>query len=129
MDAEGRGPDLAPALSPGSLAAGPLDVLGEALAADLAAGEGVVEPAEAVVGAAVAEVTAGPAGSGEIVPPGGPAGTGAEALGATELDADWLAVRLAAVHPAVTRTGTSTSAAAIRRMPPSSPIGRGRGPV
>ena len=31
------------------------------------------------------------------------------------------AVLLVAVQPAVTRTGTSTSAAAIRRIPPSSP--------
>jgi hypothetical protein len=44
-------------------------------------------------------------------------------------DADCPADRLDAVHPAVTRTDTSTSAAAIRRIPSSSRILRRRGPV
>jgi len=72
--------------------------------------------------AAGAEVAAGPTAA--VEPPGapnGPAGTVAGAEDAAGADADGPAALFEAVHPAVTKTGTSTSAAAIRRIPPSSP--------
>jgi len=90
------------------------------------------------VGARLVDV--GPAGWAEdpAAPAGEPVGDGAadEAGGwlsvevvAPELGANRAADLLDAVQPAVTRTGTSTSAAAIRRMPPSSPILRREAPV
>jgi hypothetical protein len=133
-DAEGLGPfDLAPELSPGSPAAGPDGVLGAGLAAELPAGEGVVEPAgvEAAGEVVGPEVVAGATAAGEpLGPPSGPAGTGSDALATAEPDTEGPdADREDAVHPAVTRTGTSTSAAAIRRIRPSSRIRRRWGPV
>jgi hypothetical protein len=111
--------DLAAGLSPGSPAAGPAVVLGAGLAVR-AAGLAVAGLADVVAaGAEVsagAEVAAGPIAAAE------PAGAGSAADDAAGVDeagpgVNGAAVLLDAVHPAVTRTGTSTSAAAIRRMP------------
>src|SRR5450631_1743659 len=96
--------DLPPELSPGSPAAGPAGLLGE------------LGEMEGAVGAEVAAATT------PALDPGGSAGMDGPA-------AEVPAEVPVAVHPAVTRTGTSTSAAAIRRMRPSSPIHRRQGPV
>jgi hypothetical protein len=108
-------------------------MLGGALAAEMAAGEGAVEAAGVAAAGEVvgAEVAAGATAAGEpLGPPGGPAGTGADALATAEPDTEGPdADREDAVQPAVTRAGTSTSAAAIRRIPSSSPIPRRWGPV
>lgn len=89
--------------------------------ADVEAADGMGR-AELADGAAGAEVAAGPTAAVEPPgPPNGPAGIGAGAEDATGADADGAAALFEAVHPAVTKTGTSTSAAAIRRIPPSWP--------
>ena len=130
-DGEGLAPfDLPPEWSPGSPAAGPAGVLGElgetegAAVAEVAAGPtpaldpwavaGVDRPAAEVPAEVPAEVSA----EADVA-----ADTAAEPGGKDPADL------LVAVHPAVTRTGTSTSAAAIRRMPTSSPILCRQGPV
>ncbi len=122
-DGEGLAPfDLPPELSPGSPAAGPAGLLGEL-------GE--------MVGTAGAEVAAATT---PALAPGGIAGVdgpAAEVPAEADVAADTAAepggkdpaVLLVAVQPAVTRTGTSTSAAAIRRMPTSFPILCRQGPV
>ena len=130
-DAEGPAPlDLAAELSPGSPAAGPAGLLGELGAgsedggpADVAAGAEVAAAATPALDPASASGASGVDGADAEVP------VEAEVAATGERGGEDAAVLLVAVHPAVTRTGTSTSAAAIRRMPPSSPILRRQGPV
>lgn len=65
-----------------------------------------------------AEVAAGPTTSDDAAAGDSPARELDDAAGA---DAEGPAALVDAVHPAVTRAGTRSSAAAIRRIPPSSP--------
>ncbi len=105
-DGEGLGPfDRAAGLELGDGAEG-VEAAGVTGGLELAAANG-----------AGAEVAAGPATAGDGAGDSA-AGEPEEAAGA---DAEGPAALFDAVHPAVTRTGTSTSAAAIRRIPPSSP--------
>ncbi|HEY5051760.1 MAG TPA: hypothetical protein VII50_12735 [Acidothermaceae bacterium] len=118
--------NVAPELSPGSPAPGPAAVFGDALADALGAwlgDAGLVDVAAAGADVAAAAPTA--------VEPAvdGAADVLAEVAAAVEPGADGPADLVVAVHPAVTRAGTSTSAAAIRRIPPSSRILRRWGPV
>src|SRR5450755_4187573 len=122
-DGEGLAPfDLPPELSPGSPAAGPAGLLGELGEMEGAAGAEVAAATTPALGPGGVAGVDGPAAE---VPAEAPveADTAAEPGGKDAVDL------LVAVQPAVTRRGTSTSAAAIRRMPPSSPILRRQGPV
>jgi hypothetical protein len=129
-DAEGPAPwDLAAELSPGSPAAGPAGLLGE-LGAGLEGGlTGVAAGAEVAAAATPALDPAGASGASGVDGADAKLPVEAEVAATCERGGEDAAVLLVAVHPAVTRTGTSTSAAAIRRMPPSSPILRPQGPV
>ena len=75
-----------------------------------------------MVGAAAAEVAGAEVAAGPATGADDAGNSAAEeSEDAAGADADGPAALFEAVHPAVTRTGTSTSAAAIRRIPPSSP--------
>ena len=118
--------DLPPELSPGSPAAGPAGLVGELGETEGAAGAEVAAattPALDPVGGAGVDEPAAEVPAEVSVEADVTADTAAELGGKDPADF------LVAVQPAVTRTGTSASAAAIRRMPPSSPILRRPGPV